>query len=78
MKKKIVLETCKGCPHFDHSGSFTRGGPIPLCMKADPPKNENYGGRRLPVTAAINERTGYPIRVWTYKIPSWCPLGNDE
>ena len=32
MKQIITnIETCRGCPHYDHSGGFTRGGALPIC-----------------------------------------------
>ncbi len=85
--RKIVIETCHGCRHMDHSGGFTPGGAYPLCRAMDPIEGDLFGSRTLPWTAikvdhlrrqvADDAAVGTPAKHHTGVIPDWCPLDKD-
>ena len=68
--RKIVINSCRDCPHKDHSGRYTEGGAWPVCSHHDvcyTIKDTSWKQRKLPVD-------GNKTRVYTGEIPDWCPL----
>lgn len=63
--KKIVVETCAGCPYVDHKGGFGSPAYVPVCRKA---------GHELPYTLSPNRGGTGCNAVGTDVIPTWCPL----
>ena len=71
--KMIIIESCKKCPHIDHSGNFTLGGAKPMCGEGsavNPKENRPF----LKYRTMYNDLTDRPYRVLKGPIPSWCPL----
>lgn len=64
MSRKIVIESCQGCPHRSHKGAFGRVAYVPYCTLAS---------RTLPYTPAEGRR-GMIIASPSNKIPVWCQL----
>lgn len=63
--RKIVLESCAGCPYRDHRGGFGNPAYVPVCRKVD---------RDLP-HSVVPVRGGRSCSaVSTDVIPEWCPL----
>jgi len=62
-----IIYECDECPNFAHSGSFTAGGALPLCMKTRAPSSQfdeypQYSGKHR-ILKTIKDG-----------IPEWCPL----
>jgi len=68
--KKIVIKTCKECPHIDHNGAFGQVAYIPMCR---------WENKKLPYTVNVEHR-GKAIRNVaspSHVIPDWCSLENN-
>jgi len=81
--RAILIETCNTCPHRSHSGSYTKGGPWPVCHGPgmwsweeinetleynDPNAGQKWSPPILPTDPHNRQYTGV--------IPEWCPLPN--
>lgn len=62
----IKIDDCNECPHWDHSGSYTRSGAQPICNHEEATKRGL--GKRDPY------HWRHRILREDGKIPSWCPL----
>jgi len=73
MMKYIKVKSCSVCPHYSHTGAFTKGGAKPCC---DHPETVMLKGNDC-FDRVIPYGTDYEgirsARV-PKKIPSWCPL----
>lgn len=61
-QKCIVIKNCSDCPHFSHTGAFTRGGAKPCCDHPETVKLKGYDCFKRVIKH--NAR----------RIPVWCPL----
>lgn len=69
MARKIVIESCKTCPHRDHMGAFGSPAYVPVCRRMN---------QQLPYDLQPNGRGTGCIAVPSYDIPDCCPLERDE
>lgn len=64
--RKIVIETCEGCPHRDHKGAFAQVSYVPKCGRT---------GKELPYTVVTPKCAPTMVTAaGTGVIPDWCPL----
>lgn len=77
MTKQIIIkiERCEDCPHKDHTGGFTKGGPKPCCHHPNvvESRGHNCFNRVIPYKDEYVPRLEREARL-TIKIPDWCPL----
>jgi len=77
MNINITINKCSDCKYSSHSGAFTPGGAINICMHNSAPKQGKVSGVKgfMDITTKeIAEAIFNPCKIDLITIPDWCPL----
>ena len=73
--KYIEIKTCSDCPHYSHTGGFTKGGAKPCCDHDETVRTKGNDCFDRVIPYGTDYETMRSTKV-PKRIPAWCPLPN--